>query len=80
MQTQEIVKYLINEFVHTLEHVNWMDETTRRHAIEKAKTMRTYIGYTDEMRNATLINELYDEVIAWFAFTVWARPRQEQHI
>jgi hypothetical protein len=62
VKTQEIVRYLINEFVHTLEHVNWMDEKTRENAVDKAKTMKTYIGYTDEMRNGTLINELYEEV------------------
>lgn len=60
-QTEDIVNYIINEFVHTIEHVNWMDESTRSNAVDKARAMRTYIGYTDELRNSTKIDQLYEK-------------------
>lgn len=48
--------------MHTLEHVKWMDEKTRHNAVDKARTMKTYVGYTEELRNASLIDELYEDV------------------
>lgn len=56
----EIVDGIRNEFESILQTVDWMDEETRKAALEKLQKMATYIGYPDEIKNVTLLEEYYD--------------------
>lgn len=57
----DMVNGIRAEFMKILEQVDWMDETTRQAALEKAKAMTTHIGYPDEiMDNAKLIEYYKD--------------------
>lgn len=56
----EIVDGIRDEFEIILQKVDWMDEETRKSALEKLKKMATYIGYPDEIKNNTLLEEYYD--------------------
>ena len=44
-QANILVKYLMEEFKRILSHTDWMDENTRKTALEKADAFATYIGY-----------------------------------
>jgi neprilysin len=45
----ELVDALKNEFKNILEAVDWMDNSTREAALEKADKMVAHIGYPDEL-------------------------------
>ncbi|KAJ6649466.1 Neprilysin-2 [Pseudolycoriella hygida] len=47
------------EFLDILQNVNWMDDETRRIALEKARTTTYLIGYPDELLNETKIEEYF---------------------
>lgn len=57
-----IVNYIREEFLQILNEVDWMDDKTRGYAIEKAKWIKAYIGYPDELLNDTLVEEFYKDV------------------
>ncbi|KAG4071253.1 hypothetical protein HA402_003957 [Bradysia odoriphaga] len=56
----EIVDNIRDEFEKILQTVDWMDDVTRQAALEKLEKMATYIGYPDEIKNVTLLEEYYD--------------------
>lgn len=56
----EIVDGIRDEFEQILHTIDWMDDETRASALDKLKKMATYIGYPDEMKNNTLLEEYYD--------------------
>lgn len=56
----EIVNGIRDEFEIILHTVDWMDEKTRQAALEKLQKMATYIGYPDEIKNNTILEEYYD--------------------
>lgn len=56
----EIVDNIRDEFEKILQTVDWMDDETRAAAMEKLAKMATYIGYPDEIKNVTLLEEYYD--------------------
>uniref|UniRef100_A0A1W7RA35 Neprilysin n=1 Tax=Hadrurus spadix TaxID=141984 RepID=A0A1W7RA35_9SCOR len=58
----EMVKYVHKEFLKILDEITWMDETTRQKAKDKATTIRTYIGYPDELLNNTKVSSLYENL------------------
>lgn len=58
----EMVRYIHTEFMKILDVVDWMDESTREQAREKAKTIKTYIGYPSELLNDTLVSSLYQNL------------------
>lgn len=47
------------EFIRMLKKVSWMDEITRRAAIEKANAMSFNIGYPDELTDDKKLEEHY---------------------
>ena len=49
MSMEELVKYLRAEFDNILKNVDWMDEKTRKRALEKANAIKPRIGYPDEL-------------------------------
>lgn len=57
-----MVKYIHQEFVRSLEKVDWMDHKTKMRAIEKAKGISTRIGYAKEILNHTKVAELFHGV------------------
>ncbi|XP_038121738.1 neprilysin-2 isoform X1 [Culex quinquefasciatus] len=49
-------------FVGILKKVDWMDEITRKSALEKVDSMVTHIGYPDELMDNTKIAEYYKDL------------------
>lgn len=62
-ESKEKVTTLANsiriEFLEMLKNLQWMDESTRKHAIRKANAMNFHIGYPDELTNDDKLNEHY---------------------
>lgn len=58
----EMVSYIHREFLNILDDVDWMDETTRLRAIEKAHAITSYIGYPDQLLNDSMVAELYQNL------------------
>ncbi len=44
-----MVEYIRSSFIQELQNADWMDNTTRLYAIEKAKAMRVNMAYPDWM-------------------------------
>lgn len=58
----EMVNGIRKEFEQILENVNWMDEETRKSAINKLHSMSTHIGYPDEIMDDSKIENYYKEL------------------
>lgn len=58
----EMVENIRSSFINTLHNVSWMDETTKKAAIGKAKTLTAHIGYPDELTNNTKLEEYYSRL------------------
>ncbi|CAH1183162.1 unnamed protein product [Phaedon cochleariae] len=56
----EMVADIRTEFEDILKEVDWMDEETRRNALDKAKSMETHIAYPDELLDDKKLEEFYD--------------------
>ena len=57
-----MVEGIRTEFLETLKNLNWMDAKTKEKAVEKAKAINNYIGYPEQLKNITKIEELYEGV------------------
>lgn len=55
----DMVKNIRGVFNGILTEVDWMDDTTRKAAQEKLKSMSTYIGYPDEIVDNSKLEEYY---------------------
>ncbi|XP_031344609.1 neprilysin-2-like isoform X1 [Photinus pyralis] len=55
----EMVSDIRNEFIDILKTVEWMDNVTRKHALEKAATMTSHIAYPDELLSDQKLEEFY---------------------
>ncbi|OWR48508.1 zinc metalloprotease [Danaus plexippus plexippus] len=55
----EMVNDIRQQFRKTLETVDWMDEKTRREALEKADAMASHIAYPSEMLDNDKLTEFY---------------------
>ncbi|RZC35967.1 Peptidase M13 N domain containing protein, partial [Asbolus verrucosus] len=55
----ELVDNIQHQFIEILKTVDWMDDVTRQHALEKAEAIRAYIAYPDELLNDEKIDEYY---------------------
>lgn len=66
MESKNAVRNLANsihkEFIRMLESVSWMDETTRKIAIEKAMAINFFIGYPDELIDNAKLDEYYRDL------------------
>lgn len=58
----EMVADIRAEFLDILNKVDWMDEQTRKNAIDKAKSMSTHIAYPDELLDNKKLEEFYSWV------------------
>lgn len=54
-----MVNYIHNEFLQIVENIDWMDEKTRRRALEKAKGIQAKIGYSKEILDQNKVWELF---------------------
>lgn len=57
-----MVKDIRAQFRKIVETVDWMDEKTRKNALEKADSMTTHIAYPDELLDDKKIEEFYKDV------------------
>ncbi|XP_043483736.1 neprilysin-2 isoform X2 [Leptopilina heterotoma] len=58
----EMVTDIRKEFRKILETVDWMDEKTRKSALEKAMSMSTHIAYPDELLDDKKLEEFYENL------------------
>lgn len=58
----EMVKDIKIEFEKILNHVDWMDEVTRKAAMEKVNSMDTHIGYPVELTQNEKLIEYYEKL------------------
>ncbi|XP_018319545.1 neprilysin-2 isoform X2 [Agrilus planipennis] len=58
----EMVNDIRGEFQEILSNVDWMDEETRKNALDKAKSMTTHIAYPDELLDDKKILEFYGDL------------------
>lgn len=58
----EMIHNIQEQFIEILKKVDWMDDITRKHALEKAKVMEAHIAYPDELLNDTIIDNYYQNV------------------
>lgn len=56
---ENIVDDIRYQFNGILNNIDWMDEVTKKNAIDKAATMKYRIAYPNEFLNDTIINEFY---------------------
>ena len=60
-KADEMVDYIYNEYVDTVQKSEWMDETTRNNTLLKASIMSKYIGYHSKLRSPE-VEEFYDSL------------------
>ncbi|KAK9888869.1 hypothetical protein WA026_001089 [Henosepilachna vigintioctopunctata] len=58
----EMVRDIRAEFESILRNVDWMDDETKKNAINKAKSMATHIAYPDELLDDHKLEEFYDNL------------------
>lgn len=63
----EMVADIRAEFEEILKKVDWMDEHTRKNALDKAKSMATHIAYPDELLDNKKLEEFYGWVRILFS-------------
>ena len=56
------MNYIRDEFIQILNEIDWADKKTVDYAISKAKAIKSYIGFPDELLNDTLVEEFYNDV------------------
>lgn len=57
-----MVNDIRSEFEHLVSKVSWMDETTRKAALSKAKALTPHIGYPDELADIQKMEEYYKKL------------------
>lgn len=58
----EMVTDIQTEFIDILKKVEWMDEVTRKNALDKAASMTSHIAYPDELLDDKKLEEFYSTV------------------
>ncbi|XP_076662918.1 M13 family metallopeptidase neprilysin 2 isoform X4 [Andrena cerasifolii] len=58
----QMVADIREEFTKILEKVEWMDEETRKSALDKAASMSSHIAYPDELLDDTKLEEFYEKL------------------
>ncbi|XP_049801090.1 neprilysin-2-like isoform X2 [Schistocerca nitens] len=58
----EMVDDIRREFLRTLRQLDWMDEGTRKKALEKAKSMVAQIAYPDELLDDRMLDHFYEKL------------------
>ena len=58
----ELVNTIRDEFENNLKSTEWMDSETRTAALEKAKKMKNFIGYPNELKDDDKLIEYYENL------------------
>ncbi|XP_022914109.1 neprilysin-2 isoform X2 [Onthophagus taurus] len=58
----KMVKDIRTEFVEIVKKVDWMDEKSRKRALEKAQAMSTHIAYPDELLDDKILEKFYQDL------------------
>ncbi|XP_011312064.1 membrane metallo-endopeptidase-like 1 isoform X2 [Fopius arisanus] len=58
----EMVNDIKKQFNYILEKIDWMDEETRKSALEKAASMTSHIAYPDELLDDSKLEEFYQDL------------------
>jgi predicted metalloendopeptidase len=58
----EMITYIREQFVVTLKKIDWMDDTTKKHALEKAKAIHLHMAYPDELLDDQKLEHYYKNV------------------
>lgn len=58
----EMVGYIKERFKDILQSIDWMDDETRKSALDKANTIVDHIAYPDELLDDKKIIQLYEKV------------------
>ncbi|XP_074110520.1 M13 family metallopeptidase neprilysin 2 isoform X2 [Cotesia typhae] len=58
----EMVADIRNQFNKILKTVDWMDEETRKSALDKAASMTSHIAYPDELLQNSKLEEFYEKL------------------
>ncbi|EFA04401.2 neprilysin-2 [Tribolium castaneum] len=48
-----------SSFIETLKKIGWMDKKTKKHALQKAEKMSSFIGYPDELLDVNKVEDYY---------------------
>lgn len=55
----QLVENIRGSFIEMLNNATWMDEDTKRLAVDKAKSTKAHIGFLQELSNHTKLEEHY---------------------
>lgn len=58
----EISKYVREVVLTKLKFIDWMDQKTRRRALQKAKNMSECMAYPEELLNDEILERTYGKV------------------
>lgn len=58
----EMVSDIRSEFMKILQNVDWMDDITKKNALEKAAAMTSHIAYPDELLSDSKLEQFYSSV------------------
>ncbi|XP_066996218.2 neprilysin-11-like [Anabrus simplex] len=61
-RAMEMVQSIRGSFIAQVQAIDWMDDWTRREAVEKAESILELIGYPDSYTNETALEEYYKGV------------------
>lgn len=59
---EEMVNDIRKQFNRILNNVDWMDEITKKSALDKAASMSSHIAYPDELLDDKKLEEFYDNI------------------
>ncbi|CAB1349311.1 unnamed protein product [Coregonus sp. 'balchen'] len=59
---EEMISVIREVFISNLDHLRWMDAATKKAAEQKAQAIRERIGYSDNIKNDTYLNNEYKNV------------------
>jgi len=62
LQVTKIVHLILDTFVDNLKTNSWMDEQTKRKAVEKARNILLVVGYPEWYKNTGFIETMYSQV------------------
>ncbi|XP_056638014.1 endothelin-converting enzyme homolog isoform X2 [Diorhabda sublineata] len=62
MQAEEMINNVRNAFKTNFKNLNWMDEETRKVAIDKADAISDMIGYPEFVKDVRLLDERFEKL------------------
>lgn len=62
----DMIKTIREEFRNIIMILDWMDENTKRAAVDKLENMYPHIAYPDELLNDRLLDDFYADVSIFF--------------